>query len=176
MHKFREDHHRQRIRRQEDRGRPVCLRRRVDFIARQISAGGRTMKRPTDVLKRVTTLATRWRCCAPPPAPSQVTASGGGGSGEVTVTWQPLPVPSKVNFYRVYRVKGDGALYHLAVVLPSAVGLLEPGRLGIVDAPDYWPWPTGDDGTGQRCYVVSAVSQRGLEGPLSAQACATPTS
>jgi hypothetical protein len=129
-----------------------------------------------DLVKRVRGIAGKWCCCTAPPAPSGLTASGGGGSGEVTVTWQPLPTPGKIGFYRVYRVKGDGALYHLAVVLPSAVGLLESGRLGVVDAPDYWPWPTGDDGTGQRCYVVTAVSQRGLKGAMSAQACAMPTS
>lgn len=129
-----------------------------------------------DLANRVRGIAGRWCCCAPPPAPSALTASGGGGSGEVTVTWQPLPTPARIAFYRVYRVTGAGALYHLAVVLPAAVGALEPGRLGIVDAPDSWPWPRGDDGSGQRCYRVSAVSQRGLEGPMSAQACGMPTS
>ena len=128
-----------------------------------------------DLLERAKGFVGRWRCCTPPPAPSGITASAGGGSGEVMVTWDPLPATAKIAFCRVYRVKSDGTLYHLAVVLPSAVGLLEPGRLGIVDAPDYWPWPTIDDGTGQRCYRVSAVSQRGLEGPMSGQACATPT-
>lgn len=133
------------------------------------------MNTRTDVLKRVKGFATRWCCCTPPPAPSGLTANGGGGSGEVTVTWNPVPSGAAVAFYRVYRVKGDGILYHLAAVLPSALGQLEPGRLGIIDAPDYWPWPTGDDGTGQRCYAVTTVSKRGLEGAMSGHACATPT-
>lgn len=130
----------------------------------------------SDLLKRARHFVGRWCCCAPPPAPSGLTASGGGGSGEVMVTWDPLPVTAKIAFYRVYRTKNDETLYHLAAVLPTALGQLAPGVLGIVDAPDYWPWPTIDDGTGQRCYVVSAVSRRGLEGRMSGQACAMPTS
>ena len=129
-----------------------------------------------DLLKRGRHFVGRWCCCAPPPAPSGLTAGGGGGSGEVMVTWDPLPATAKVAFYRVYRAKSDDTLYHLAVVLPSALGILVAGKLGIVDAPDYWPWPTIDDGTGQRCYVVSAVSRRGSEGPMSGRACGTPTS
>ncbi len=91
------------------------------------------------------------------------------------VTWNPVTAGGAIAMYRVYRIKSDCTRYQLAVVLPSALGLLEPGRLGLIDAPDAWPWPTGDDGSGRRCYVVSAVSVRGLEGPMSGQACATAT-
>lgn len=114
-------------------------------------------------------------CCAPPSAPTGVSATGGGGSGEVQVTWDPLPPSANVAFYRVYRSKSNATYWHLAVVLPSAAGMLVPGKVGIVDAPDYWPWPTGDDGTGTRCYTVTAVSTSGLEGAMSAEACGNPT-
>ena len=115
------------------------------------------------------------RCCPPPPRPSAVTASGGGGSGEVVVTWDPLPAGAAVRFYRVYERKGTVRWWHLAVVDGAAVGDLAPGKVGVVDAPDYWPWPSGADPTAERCYAVSAVSRNGLEGPLSAVVCATPT-
>lgn len=110
------------------------------------------------------------RCCPPPPAVTGVTAVTGGGSGEVIVTWDPLPPSASVTFYRVYEKKGDGTWWHLAVVTDEALGLLSPGRLGIVDAPDYWPWPTIGV-PDPRCYVVSAVSSRGLEGPVSSVVC-----
>ncbi|MDX5400073.1 MAG: hypothetical protein LPK92_10185 [Actinomycetes bacterium] len=45
----------------------------------------------------------------------------------------------------------------------------------MVDAPDYWPWPSGADASAERCYAVSAVSEGGLEGPMSAVVCAMPT-
>jgi hypothetical protein len=79
-----------------------------------------------DLLQRGRHFVRRW-CCAPPPAPSELTAGGGGGSGEVMVTWDPLPATAGVAFYRVYRAKSDKTLYHLAVVLPSAVGQLAAG-------------------------------------------------
>lgn len=91
---------------------------------------------------------------------------------EVQVTWGPL---ASAAHYRVYRRKSAGQFDLLAVVTAAALGLLVPGRLGIVDAPDYWPWPSGGDPSAERCYAVSAVSIRGLEGPMSAVACATPT-
>jgi hypothetical protein len=120
--------------------------------------------------KRVTALWGKVRCCPPPPAVTGLTAEPGGGSGEVTVTWDPLPPDAGVRFYRVYQRKGEGTWWHLAVVTDEALGLLAPGRLGVVDAPDYWPWPT--IGVPEpRCYVVSAVSSRGLEGPVSSEAC-----
>ena len=56
-----------------------------------------------DLLKRGRHFVGRWCCCTPPPAPSGLTAGGGGGSGEVMVTWDPLPATAKVAFYRVYR-------------------------------------------------------------------------
>lgn len=109
------------------------------------------------------------RCCPPPPAPTGLGATYGGGSGEVMVTWDPLPASAKVAFYRVYMAKGPGRWWNLAVVAPSTLGDLMPGKIGIVDAPDYWPWPT--IGSAARCYRISAVSTDGLEGPMSAEVC-----
>jgi hypothetical protein len=74
----------------------------------------------------------------------------------------------------VYEKKGTGLWWHLAVVTDAALGLLAPARLGIVDAADYWPWPTIGTPPGPRCYVVTAVSTRGLEGPMSSEACGSP--
>jgi hypothetical protein len=110
-----------------------------------------------------------------PPAPTGLTASPGGGSSEVMVTWDPLPARARIRSYRVYRQKGTGTWWQLAVVTPDALGLLVAGKLGVVDAPDYWPWPSGADASAERCYAVSAVSDDGLEGPMSAVACGMPT-
>ena len=66
-----------------------------------------------------------------------------------------------------------GQFWLLAVVTDATLGNLGPGRLGIVDAPDFWPWPTGGSTT-PRCYVVSAVSTQGLEGAMSPQICGSP--
>lgn len=115
----------------------------------------------------------RWRCCPPPPRVSGVAVSAGGGSMETLVTWDPLPASAQVAHYRVYRSKGNGTWWLLAIADDAALGLLQPGRIGIVDAPDYWPWPTIDDGSGERCYAVAAVSTHGLEGPWSEEACGT---
>ena len=122
-------------------------------------------------------LVRRWsllRCCSPPARVTNVTAGPGGGSGEVAVTWDPRPEAERVAFYRVYQGKGDGTYWQLAVVTGDALGTLMPGRLGIVDAPDFWPWPSGGTPPGPRCYVVTAVSTSGLEGPFSAEACGSP--
>jgi hypothetical protein len=116
----------------------------------------------------------RLRCCPPPPRVTGVTAVPGGGSGEVVVTWDPLPASAHVAFYRVYERKGTGEWWHLAVVTIDALGLIAPGRLGIADAFDYWPWPSGGTAAGPRCFVVSAVSTHGLEGPWSVEACGSP--
>ena len=116
------------------------------------------------------------RCCPPPPAVRGLNAAPGGGSGEVIVTWPPLPAPAGVRFYRVYRRKAAGLWSLLAIVTDETLGLLAPGRLGVVDTPDGWPWPSGADPEAERCYAVSAVSTNGLEGPMSAVACAIPTS
>ncbi len=110
-------------------------------------------------------------CCSPPAAPSGLTTVAGGGSMEVQVTWDPL---AGAGHYRVYRRKSTGQFYLLAVVTADALGLLVPGKLGMVDAPDCWPWPSGGDPAAQRCYAVSVVSTRGLEGPMSVAACALP--
>jgi hypothetical protein len=112
------------------------------------------------------------RCCPPPPSISGLVAQPGGGSGEVVVAWDPLPAAADVAFYRVYERKGTGTWWHLAVVDDSTLGLLVPGKVGLVDAPDYWPWPT--IGVTDRCYTVTAVSRRGLEGPMSAEVCSSP--
>jgi hypothetical protein len=119
----------------------------------------------------------RWhelRCCPPPPRVTGVTAGPGGGSGEVTVTWDPLPASAHVAFYRVYERKGTGLWWHLAVVTDDALGDIVPGRLGLVDAFDLWPWPSGGTGPPPRCYAISAVSTRGLEGPMSIEVCGAP--
>lgn len=86
------------------------------------------------------------------------------------VTWDPLPTSADVAFYHVYQKKGTGTAWHLAVVTDDALGLLVTGRLGLIDAPDYWPWPT-IGGADPRCYFVTAVSRKGLEGPSSDVAC-----
>ncbi len=118
-------------------------------------------------------LLSRWRCCPPPPAPTGVSAGAGGGSGEVMITWTPVPAAAQVTQYRVYQQKTPGTWWLLAIVTDEALDQLEPGRLGVVDAPDYFPWPTG--GTADlRTYAVSAVSARGLEGPMSAPVTASP--
>ena len=111
---------------------------------------------------------------APPPAPTGLTAGPGGGSGEVVVTWDPLPAVFGVTSYHVFELKLPGQYWLLAVVTGDALGTLSPGRLGVVDAPDFWPWPTGRSGVGPRCYVVSALSSQGLEGPMSQQVCGSP--
>jgi hypothetical protein len=115
------------------------------------------------------------RCCPPPPAPTGVVAAPGGGSAEVIVTWNPLPTAAAVRFYRLYERRGTARWWNLAVVNGDAIGDLAPGKVGVVDAPDFWPWPSGADPSAERCYAVSAVSTRGLEGPMSAVVCATPT-
>jgi hypothetical protein len=124
------------------------------------------MRSILDLAKRL----SRARCCPPPQPPQGLQAGGGGGSGESQVTW--LPGPADIAFYRVYRHKGNDQLIPVAVVLPSAIGILEPGRLGIVDAPDYWPWPSGADSEADRMYRVTATSTKGLDSGLSAPATA----
>ena len=56
------------------------------------------------------------------PAGRHVSATGGGGSGEVVVTWEPLPAGARVRFYRVYERKGEGRWWNLAVA--AFIGLL----------------------------------------------------
>ena len=111
-------------------------------------------------------------CCVAPPAPTGVVASTGGGSGEIQITWDTLPTSARVALYRVYQRRSEGQWWHLAVVAADAPTVLEPGRLGIIDAPDYWPWPTIGSAY-PRCYAVSAVSTRGLEGAFSTIVCGT---
>ena len=130
--------------------------------------------RVPSIAERLHGLWARARCCPPPARVTGVTATTGGGSGEIIITWDPLPTAGDVAFYRVYQRKGLGQWWHLAVVTDDALGALAPGRLGIVDAADLWPWPSGGVGAGQRCYVVTAVSTHGLEGPLSLEVCGSP--
>jgi hypothetical protein len=122
--------------------------------------------------RKLTSWLGRVRCCPPPPAVTGLAAQPGGGSGEVVVTWDPLPASTDVAFYRVYERKGAGTWWQLAIVDDAALDVLIPGKVGLVDASDYWPWPT--IGTTTRCYVVTAVSRRGLEGPMPAEVCAPP--
>lgn len=90
---------------------------------------------------------------------------------EAVVTWDPSPASANVTHYRVYVQKGTGTRFHIADVTNEALGLLEAGRLGLVDAPDYWPWPTIGVAD-PRCYVITAVGN-GLEGAPSTPVCAT---
>jgi hypothetical protein len=109
---------------------------------------------------------------AVPPAPSGVKAFSGGGSGEVAVTWDPVPAPVGVAHYKVYENRLPGQFWLLAAVTNDALGTIEPGRIGVVDAPDYWPWPILQPT--QRCYVVTTVSTNGREGPMSPLVCGSP--
>ena len=90
------------------------------------------------------------------------------------MSWDPLPASEGIAFYRVYERKGTGTYWLLAIVTDEALGLIVPGKLAIVDAADFWPWPTAGVPPGPRCYVVTAVSTRGLEGPRSAEVCGSP--
>ena len=110
----------------------------------------------------------------PPPAPTGLKAGPAGGSGEVQVTWDPLPAVADIVSYNVYELRLPGQFWHLAVVTNDALGTLEPGRIGIVDAPDFWPWPSPPPTTSPRCYVITAVSAQGLEGAMSPQICGSP--
>jgi hypothetical protein len=134
----------------------------------------RYVSRMAPIFDRFGHSLAKWRCCPPPPQVTGVTAGAGGGSGEVVVTWDPLPPSANVAFYRVYEKKGTGTWWQLAVVTADALGELAPNRLGIVDAPDFWPWPSGGVAPGPRCYVVTAISTRGLEGPTSTETCGSP--
>ena len=92
----------------------------------------------------------------------------------MVVTWPPLPAATDVASYRLYKRRANGTVVPPATVSPASVGVPEPGRLGVIDAPDTGPWPTTDPDPGPRCYRVSAVSAGGVEGPLSAEACGSP--
>lgn len=87
------------------------------------------------------------------------------------LTWDPVP-GGGVASYRVYRQRGEGFWWLLAVV--SADVRDGSGRVWVVDAPDYWPWPSGADAGAERCYAVSVLSDDGLEGPMSPLVCGTP--
>jgi hypothetical protein len=107
-----------------------------------------------------------------PPAPAGIRAFTGGGSGEVIVTWDPIPAAVGVAYYRVYENRLEGQYWLLAAVTSESLGTLEPGRIGIVDAPDYWPWPLL--GPTRRCYVVTTVATNGRESAMSPPVCGSP--
>jgi hypothetical protein len=107
-----------------------------------------------------------------PPAPTGIRAFSGGGSGEVAVTWDPVPGPVGVAHYKIYENRLAGQYWLLGIVTNEALGTIEAGRIGIVDAPDYWPWPQLQPS--QRCYAVTTVSTTGREGPMSATVCGSP--
>jgi hypothetical protein len=115
------------------------------------------------------------RCCPPPPAVTGIAAAPGGGSAEVVITWDPLPAGERVRFYRVYQKQSTGIWWQLAVVTDEVLNNQAPGKVGVVDFPANFPWPSGLDPSSVRCYAVSAVSRRGLEGPMSAEVCAAGT-
>lgn len=110
---------------------------------------------------------------APPSAVQGVTAYGGGGSDEIVVTWDPLPPTQMVDRYRVYLVRASHPNWHVTDIFPDSIGRLGVGRLGVVDARDYFPRPFVEEGD-SRCYVIAAVA-RGVEGPPSAKSCGTPS-
>jgi hypothetical protein len=83
-----------------------------------------------------------------------------------------VPAAVGVAHYKVYENRLEGQFWLLGVVTNDALGTIEPARIGIVDAPDYWPWPLLQPT--QRCYVVTTVSTNGREGPMSALVCGSP--
>ena len=93
----------------------------------------------------------------------------------MVITWDPLPAGERVRFYRVYQKQSTGIWWHLAIVTDEVLNNLAPGKVGIVDFPANFPWPSGLDPSSVRCYAVSAVSTRGLEGAMSAEVCAAGT-
>ncbi len=132
----------------------------------------------TTTSSSVPTGVTTTTSTAVPLAPPQVTgltATSGGGSGETLITWPPLPIEAHVASYKLYKRQADGTELAPATVTDATLGIA-PGRLGIVDAPDTGPWatPTLEPDPGPRCYKVSAVSDAGVEGPQSAEACGSP--
>jgi hypothetical protein len=109
-----------------------------------------------------------------PPIVTGLTVTTGAGSGEVDVTWPPLPASADVASYRLTKRKADGTVLPAATVTSATLGAIFPGQLGITDAPDSGPWPSMEYDPGPRCYRVSAVSSGGVEGPPSAEACGSP--
>ncbi len=108
-----------------------------------------------------------------PPQVDGVAAGPGGGSGEVELTWSPVPVSADVVSYRLYKRQSDGMELPPVSVNPDTLEELPDGRLAVTDAFDIGPWLTADP-PGPRCYRVSAVSTAGVEGPASAEACGAP--
>ena len=109
-----------------------------------------------------------------PPQVTGLTVAAGGGSGEVDITWPPLPAAADIASYKLYKRRADGVELPPATVTSATLGNLLPGRLGLTDAPDFGPWPSMEPDPGPRCYKVTAVSTGGAEGPSSDEACGSP--
>lgn len=108
-----------------------------------------------------------------PPQVQGVAAGPGGGSGEVELTWSPVPSPANGASYRLYKRQSDGTELPPVSVSAETLEKLPDGRLAVTDAVDMGPWLTADP-PGPRCYRVSAVSTAAVEGPASAEACGAP--
>jgi hypothetical protein len=114
------------------------------------------------------------RCCAPPPRVTGVVAQTGGGSGEVFVGWDPLPPSARVAHYRVHRRVQTGVWRPLASVTEAATDPALPGKVAFLDFEGNFPGLSDFGPSGERTYVVSAVSRSGVEGPWSATVTGTP--
>jgi hypothetical protein len=125
---------------------------------------------PSDYLDRL----RRLLCCRPPSKVNGVEAQTGGGSGEVFVAWSPNPPPEQVAFYRVYRRVGTGVWRHLAAVTEEATDVNFPGKVAMLDFEGNFPGLSDFGASGERTYVVSAMSRAGLEGPVSDQVVGSP--
>lgn len=102
-------------------------------------------------------------CCAPPPAVSGLAAGEGAGSGEVQITWNPLPSPP-VAWYRLYRSRTAGGPYDHAYLVANAPSVELGGAVGVLEL-----------GVAERRYYrVSAVRADGREGPISAEVSGAP--
>ena len=103
-------------------------------------------------------------CCPPPPAGvTGLSAGPSAGSGEVQVTWTPHP-DSRVEWYRLYRSELAGGPYDHAYLVENAPSPVLPGLYGVLEI-----------GVAvRRYYRVSAVTDDGREGPISAEASGAP--
>ncbi|MDJ0924350.1 MAG: S-layer homology domain-containing protein [Acidimicrobiia bacterium] len=100
----------------------------------------------------------------PPSQVMNVTVGLGGGSGEVDVSWDPVP-ELDVDHYNAYFSEQPGGPYGL-VLEPYFFGpdTKPGGRIFFID----WPVAQTD---GESCYLISAVDLSGNEGPTSVEAC-----
>lgn len=116
----------------------------------------------------------RLLCCRPPSQVTGVEAQTGGGSGEVFVAWNHNPPSEHIAFYRVYRRVGTGVWRHLAAVTEQATDVNFPGKVAMLDFEGNFPGGSDFGPSGERTYVVTAISHAGLEGPVSGQVVGTP--